>query len=390
MRLSAKNCRDKLFALHQGHLLEFCDSDGLLLQVMALDEALFLQQQKLIQQKTSQDHVLSPPSPFTPIEKISDSLKEFSKGSVGCLIVAGGQGTRLGFAGAKGLFPIGSTTLYKVLAERTLHASRKAHQFLPIAIMTSPDNHEETTTYFHKNDFFGLVPEQVDFFMQTEIPFLDENGNLFLDQHGEIAQGPDGNGWALKNFYLSGIWNKWFQKGVRTLNLTLIDNVLADPFDPQLVNFHVENDLDITVKGILRDNPEEKVGIFATQKEHLSVVEYSEVPEKERKSHSADGQLEYPYANISLFSFKMEAIPTWDFDKMPWHLAHKPAKRYDLAAPLAWKYEKFIFDVLSYTSNVKGILYPRKSCFAPLKDKSDLPQVQAALQLLSAAGNINL
>lgn len=390
MRLSAKNCREKLIALHQGHLLEFCESDALLLQIDALNDNLLFEQQKLIQQKAPQQHILSPPAPFIPVEKISNSWEELSKGSVGCLIVAGGQGTRLGFTGPKGLFPIGTTTLYKVLAERTLYASRKAHQYLPIALMTSPDNHEETTSYFHKNDYFGLLPEQIDFFMQTEIPFLDENGNLFLDQTGEIAHGPDGNGWALKNFYESGIWAKWNKKGVRTLNFSLIDNVLADPFDPQLINFHVEHGLDITVKGILRENPEEKVGIFVNQRERLSVVEYSEVSETERKARTSDGQLEYPYANISLFSFKMEAIPTWNFGEMPWHLAHKPAKRYDLSAPLAWKFEKFIFDILPISPHVKGILYPRKSCFAPLKDIKDLPAVQAALQDLSAAGSINL
>lgn len=389
MRHSAKNCRDKLDALGQSHLLKGCGSEPFLLQIEKLDERLFQEQQRLIRQPLPPLPPLSPPDPFTPVEGISNSYTQLSQGKVGCLIVAGGQGTRLGFKGPKGLFPIGSTTLYKILAERTLQASRKAHQFLPIAIMTSPDNHEETTAYFHKNDYFGLIPEQVDFLLQTELPLLDDAGNLFLGPAREIAQGPDGNGWALKNFHRSGLFEKWFQKGIRTLNFTLIDNVLADPFDPQLVNFHVEQNLDITVKGILRENPTEKVGIFAKQKGSLSVVEYSEFPAQECNA-LRDGKLEYPYANISLFSFKMEAIPTWDFDQMPWHLAHKPAIRHDQSRPLAWKFEKFIFDILPLAENVKGLLYPRKQCFAPLKSVEDLPRIQAALQSLSAAGNINL
>jgi len=381
MKQSSKDYKQKLHSLQQEHLLENPPSDSLLKQIECLDPEVFHQQQRLVKETVAHSFKLTPPPIFTPVETISvPNSKVF--GQAGCLVVAGGQGTRLGFKSAKGLFPVGAKTLYQITAERILKASQKAHRFLPLAIMTSPDNHEETQGYFQRHNFFGLCPEHVDFFSQTELPFLDDAGKLFLDPHGELAMGPDGNGWALKHFYLSGIWEKWFEKGVRALNFTLIDNLLADPFDAPLIQFHMENDSDITVKGILREDPLEKVGIFAEQNGHLSVVEYTEFPAEERQRRGTNGVLSYPYANISLFCFKMEAISNWDYAQMPWHLAHKPAQRHDLSSPPAWKFEKFIFDLLPLTKKVKGVLYPRASCFAPLKNPADLPHAQAALQSL--------
>lgn len=388
MTRSTKCCKEKLKALGQEHLINFCDSERLLLQIDALDEKLFSEQRKLIHQKETSFPALDPPETFTSVEQVSSDCQELSRGRVGCLIVAGGQGTRLGFKGAKGIFPLGSTSLYRILAEKTALASRKAHQFLPIALMTSSENHEETVAYFKAHDFFGLVPEQIDFFVQTEVPFLDDQGNLFIDPAGEIAQGPDGNGWALKNFLASGLWEKWYKKGVHTLNFTLIDNVLADPFDPQLINFHVNQGSDITVKAILREDPYEKVGIFARKNGMLTVVEYTEIQETERIAKTTTGQLAYPYANISLFAFNMAAIPGWNYEAMPWHLAHKPAQRKDLSTPLAWKFEKFIFDLIPFTSKVKGLLYPREQCFIPLKSAADIPAVLRALQILNLNDNI--
>lgn len=384
MRLSSKNYEqllNKLKALGQQHLLEGTPTEELLLEIETLDSNQFRKLQSLIHEPPPKYTRLAPSEPFIPVESLPTTLNDNC--TVGCLIVAGGQGTRLGFKGPKGMFKLGSKTLYQILAERTRLSNQKACRFLPIAIMTSPENREETEGYFRINDFFGLIPEQVEFFTQTEIPFLDDQGNLFLNSMGDIAQGPDGNGWALKNFYTSGIWEKWYKQGIRTLNFTLIDNLLADPFDPQLTNFHVEHNNDITVKAILREDPMEKVGIFAKLENRLNVIEYSEFPLEERLARLENGGLAYPYANISLFCFRMASIPEWNFEAMPWHLAHKPAQRKDLTSPLAWKFEKFIFDVLPLATKIGGLLYPRKSCFAPLKSKEDLPVVQAALQSLN-------
>lgn len=391
MPLSSKNFEhllSKLKALGQDHLLKELPSAQLLLEIEALDPNLFQNLQKLIHQQPSNELSLTPPDPFIPVEKLSSSLKFMNEGKVGCLIVAGGQGTRLGFKGAKGLFPIGSKTLYQILAERVLMTTQKARHFLPIAIMTSPQNREETEGYFRCKDFFGLLPEQVEFFTQTEIPFLDDEGNLFLDPQGEIAQGPDGNGWALKSFFKSGIWEKWRMQGIEALNFILIDNLLADPFDPQLINFHFEQKNDISVKAIPRENPMENVGIFAKGDGVLQVVEYTEFPLKKRTLLLPNGELAYPYANLSLFCFRMDAIPTWDYDLMPWHLARKPAKRQDLTSPPAWKFEKFIFDLLPFTRKVGGVLYPRKQAFAPFKSLDDLPNVLVALQTLNLDVNL--
>lgn len=213
------------------------------------------------------------------------------------------------------------------------------------------------------------------------MPFLNEEGNLFLDEIDQIAQGPDGNGSSLFHFVHSGIWNGWQSQGVRYLNYILIDNPLADPFDAALIGFHASQGNAITTKCCLRADAYEKVGVLATIGGRVHVVEYTEMPESERCATNSDGRLKYPCANLSLFCFTMEQVKYLAHNEMPLHLAYKSFGK--TKEQKAWKFEKFIFDLLPMCDNVKALLYPRERCFAPLKNAEgpdSLAAVQKALQ----------
>src|SRR5690606_12713280 len=119
-------------------------------------------------------------------------------------------------------------------------------------------NHEETVNFFDKHNNFGLAETQINFFSQEELPLLNAEGNFFLAERGSIAQGPDGNGSCLFWFLQSGLYQAWALKGIEHLNLILIDNALADPFDAELIGFHARTSADITVKCIERMTPDEK------------------------------------------------------------------------------------------------------------------------------------
>jgi UDP-N-acetylglucosamine/UDP-N-acetylgalactosamine diphosphorylase len=230
----------------------------------------------------------------------------------------------------------------------------------------------------------------VSFFSQRLLPLLDEEGNMFLDDVDSIAQGPDGNGFALKYFAESGLWHAWQAQGIRYINMILIDNPLADPFDVELVGFHERDGCDITVKCTPRRDIHEKVGVLVKVDGKAAVVEYTELSDDERKAHYTDGTLKHLCANLSLFCFSLDAIHKLNKQEMPLHLAHKAVKYVDKTGqvvqagnPMAWKFERFIFDVLPLAEHVKALLYPRTECFAPLKNFSgpDSPgTVQAALQ----------
>lgn len=408
--------RTKIESLQQQHLLKYWDQlnsgqqEHLLSQINSLDANIIQNMRQSL--KTHQE---PPPIKIAPFLEYSQSgnlgdksagQRLIAEGKVGCLIVAGGQGTRLRFEGPKGMFPITAVknkSLFQLFAEKTLTAGKRAGKPLPIAIMTSPLNHESTKGFFESNGYFGLNRNMVSFFSQSMLPLLDKEGNLFLEEPDSIAQGPDGNGSSLKHFVEAGIWDQWNRQGIRFLNFVLIDNPLADPFDPELLGFHQRMCNEITLKCAFRKDAKEKVGLVVKAEGRVSVIEYTELPEKERTALDNKGTLLHKCANLSLFCCDMGFVrdkAVARYDKMPMHLAFKSAKYIDdegdivvAREPIAWKFEKFIFDILPFADMPAALVYPRESCFAPLKNFSgdDSPEtVQAALQKLDKSTIANI
>ena len=219
---------------------------------------------------------------------------------------------------------------------------------LAAAIMTSPSNHDATVSFLEKNDLFGFPADQLFIFQQQELPFLDDEGNWFLQAPGKLATGPDGNGDCLKAFYQSGIWQKWKSQGIECVNTVLIDNPLADPFDIKLCNAHLNQKTDVTMKCIERISPDEKVGVVIKQDGKVKVVEYTEISQAPISA--------YPLANISLFCFGMSFIEKASSQQLSWHLQRKKTKD----GKDIWKFETFIFDLLEDAKRVKVLVSTRR------------------------------
>ena len=391
----------KLREINQQHLLKYWSElspdqqKNLLQQIEMLNLNTFQHQRQLL---------IADPSDASHLEAFDDYYfrgnlehKNFGRqlvkqGKVGCLLVAGGQGTRLRIQGPKGTFPVTPLThksLFQLFSEKVIAAGKQAGKRLSLAIMTSPQNHQETVRFFEKYQLFGLENDQVDFFTQGELPLLNREGNLFLEEKGKIAQGADGNGFALREFFISGIWNKWQTQGIQFLNFVLVDNPLADPFDAELIGFHAANGLEVTVKCTPKTNPNEKVGLLVKKNGKVAVVEYSEISQEELFATDARGGLKHCCANLSLFCFSLDFIKKVHQKQMPLHRALKAAKWLnDLEetvyseTPSFWKFERFIFDLLEDSQKVKALLYPREECFAPLKNftgPDSIADVQLAL-----------
>lgn len=388
--------KSKLSTIKQEHLLKYWDNlspdsqKALLEQINDLDETFFQKQKELLNQP------LSPPKELKSFSNYSlsgnkadqkEGRRLLSKGLMGCILIAGGQGTRLGFNGPKGLFPITKIkqkTLFQLFAEKVVAASKQAQCKLQVAIMTSPFNHLAIWNHFVANNFFGLDSEQVSFFIQGTLPFLNQEGDLFLERENLIAQGPDGNGSSLKNFFEAALWAKWLLAGVRYVNYVLIDNPLADPFDAELLGFHHRKKAEITVKCTTRRNVEEKVGLLTCTEDGVRVVEYSEMPQQEGIAQQPDGTLKHKCANLSLFCMNMDIVKqaALHYKAMPLHCALKAAKEIDKPTTV-WKFETYIFDVLPFANKVSALLYPHEQCFAPLKNfegNNSVDTVQDALQ----------
>ena len=99
--------------------------------------------------------------------------KELREGKVAALLVAGGQGSRLGYDGPKGCYSIGPITgapLFYFHARKILARSIRYGAPIPFYVMTSEANNEATVKCFEENDYFGLNPEDVFFFTQGMWP----------------------------------------------------------------------------------------------------------------------------------------------------------------------------------------------------------------------------
>jgi UDP-N-acetylglucosamine/UDP-N-acetylgalactosamine diphosphorylase len=308
------------------------------------------------------------------------------QGKVGCLILAGGQGTRLGFDGPKGSFPISpikGKSLFQLFCERTRAASIWSGHPLPLCIMTSAANHSQTVDFLQNHHYFGLPPSQVFFIEQEMLPLLDDRGHWLLESPGKIAEGPDGNGQALNLFFARGIWEKWKALGIEYLNVIFVDNALADPFDPEFVGFTEQAGVDAALKAVERLSPDEKMGILAECAGKLKVIEYSEIPANASQ---------FTLSSTGMFCISMEFIRYLYQDSnvaLPLHLARKTAPvllgtAKGLVQEMAriWKCERFIFDLLDYARCSAVLVCPREKIYAPLKNATGEKGVETVKQAL--------
>ncbi len=372
----------QLKLISQSHLLELFPSllkeeqEVLIENILAVDVQKFKKQQALFSQDRSVPQEITPYKSLLKSgskEKAELGLKAVSQGKCGAILIAGGQGTRLGHEGPKGTFPITPIyhkSLFQIFCERVKKASEKAQRDLPLAIMTSPVNDHLTRGFFAQHKYFGLKESQIYFFTQTELPLVDLEGHLFLDDKTQIAYGPDGNGSCFTEFEGQGVLKKWKDLGIEYLNVVLVDNPLADPYDFELFGELIQSKSDLSLKSCTRLSSKEKVGIIVSQDEKPVVLEYHEIPSNTLFD-------EEPAANLSLFALTLEFAKKCAKVDLPFHKVVKKAPRFDFeiqktVQPLksnCWKSETYIFDVLPYSKKTTVLTYPREHIFCPLKNK---------------------
>lgn len=372
----------KLKLLNQVHLVQNWDrlnpkdQQTVLDQINLIDPQTFKTQQKLVQESTA----LSPFEPFSAYEESGNQAYKdkgnqlINSGKVGCIILAGGQGTRLGFDGPKGAFVIPGIekTLFQLFAEQIRG---------PVAIMTSPKNDAATKSYWEQNKFFNL--KNIEFFQQSELPILDSSGNLFLEEAAHIAFGPNGNGSVFHHFAESGLLGQWLQNGIEIIQIILIDNALAHPFDAELIGYHSTKNAEITLKCTKRLDANEKVGVLVVSDHKVKVLEYSELGD-----HKEGDFL----ANLSLMCLDIHFFKKISKNALPLHKALKKVPYWDSKLqkqilpnqPNSWKFEEFVFDVIPYASKVEALACPRSECFAPLKNATGADSPATVLKALQS------
>lgn len=314
------------------------------------------------------------------------------QGEVGILLVAGGAGSRLGFDGPKGLFPIGAVsgrTLFQVHVDRLRAVGRRFGSIPPLYVMTSPDNDAETRRYFAENGNFGLPAERLMIFPQGVAPAIDESGKLLMADTHALALAPNGNGGLFPAMSHSGAFAHMRKLGVETISYIQVDNALADAADAPFIGHHLRAASEFACKAIPKRDALEKVGNYARVGGKLGIVEYYEVPDELVTQRNDAGELLFNFGNPGLFLWSVSfAERQASRSDLPIHRAHKKVACIDEAGapiepsePNAFKLETFALDTLADAQRPLVYACQREAEFAPVKngEGEDSPATARAL-----------
>lgn len=336
-------------------------------------------------------------------------LEAISKGEVGVILMAGGQGTRLGSSSPKGCYNIGlpsQKSLFQIQAEKLqkiqnlANAKHGTNAKINWYIMTSKPTRNATEQFFIDNKYFGLENSQVTFFNQGTLPCFDKEGEkILLESKDAIAESPDGNGGLYKAIYTNNLLKDFETKGIKHIHMYCVDNVLVRVADPTFIGFSIDKKFQLSTKVVRKRDASESVGLIVLDEDlqRPAVIEYSEIDSKLSEQKDSNGLLTFRAANIVNHYYSVEllqnSITNWidNQEFLPFHIAYKKIPSlnsegvfYKPTEPNGIKLEQFIFDVFKSIELSKfGCLeVERSEEFSPLKNgsgaKNDTPETSVA------------
>ena len=347
------------------------------------------------------------PASFFPLTPKDDATRELYRsasaagekalreGRVCCLTVAGGQGTRLGFDGPKGTYPIGpvsGASLFSYFAGAIRRAGIKYGHRITWYIMTSLLNREATVEFFQRNAFFGLEPEQLFFFTQGTMPAIGYDGKLLLSAKNSLALSPDGHGGTLLALRKSGALERMEREGTEIISYFQVDNPLVKMCDPLFIGLHELENSDMSAIMLAKTGPREKLGNFCVSGGRVNIIEYSDLPEELAEKRNPDGSLAFVAGSPAIHMISRRFVADLTAEgvlKLPWHRADKKIPTVDVAgnpvkpeSPNGVKLESFIFDALPLAKRTMILEGDRKEVFAPTKNATGVDSAESCRLML--------
>lgn len=382
-----------LEAAGQGHVLRFWDKldetarAALLAQIEALDFAAIARMQGILADAGKPVNAGSDfePAPVAELGEVAHASAVakgealLREGKVAVLLVAGGQGSRLGYEGPKGAYPIGPVTeehsLFWYHTRKLVGLAKTYGATVPFYIMTSETNDAATRAHFEANGWFGMDPADVRFFIQGMWPALDPQGKIILDTPGHIFMSPDGHGGTLAALDRSGALADMARRGIEQVFFFQVDNPMVEVADPAFIGFHASQHADMTLKVCLKRDAHEGMGVVVRRGDHFAMVEYSELTDEQMERINPDGTLWLRYGSPAIHVFSYDFLRREADKDMPLHLAHKKIPYVNDAgeivkpsAPNGYKFEKFIFDVMPNAKTLLNLAFDRTQEFSPVKN----------------------
>lgn len=366
---------------NQEHLLKFME------RLNASDQKKFLNDLKKIDfelintlyNKKDTSQSIGKITPVNPINREDVQDKEniinigkniVNEGKLALITMAGGQGTRLGFNKAKGMYKINDKSLFEIISDTIKKYN------IAWLIMTSDENNLDTVNFFKENKNFGI--KNVKIFKQEMLPLVDENGKILVGENGFIKFGADGSGGIYKALATNNLIEYLKSLNVKYTFINGVDNVLTNPVDFLLIGLTEKNNYELASKSVVKVNPEEKVGVFCYIDNKPAVVEYVNLSDDMRYKKNAEGSYEYYDAHVLANLLSVGLLDRIKNKPLNYYAAHKKSsflsdnnELIKPEKPNAYKFESFLFDGFSYTNDFLILRTKRNNEFAPIKNSDE-------------------
>ena len=318
-----------------------------------------------------------------------DAIKE---GKIGAVLLAGGMGPRLGLDKPKGELNVGinrDLCIFNCLINNLLDVTNEAGAYVPLYIMTSEKNNDETIRFFEEKNFFGYPKEYVKFFIQEMAAAVDFDGKLLLEGPGRLATSPNGNGGWFTSLAKAGLLDDIKSRGVEWLNIFAVDNVLQRIADPSFIGATLLSGADSGSKVVHKVDAYEKMGALCKKGGKPYIVEYYELSKEMAEATDESGDYLYAFGVILNYIFKVSRLEEIMNNRMPVHVVEKKIPYIDdkgelikPSEPNGYKFETLVVDMVAMMNDSVPYEVIREKEFAPIKNLHGVDSLDSARELL--------
>lgn len=323
-------------------------------------------------------------------------LKAIREGKVGAVLLAGGQGTRLGLDRPKGTLNIGVAKelyLFEQLLRNLMDVTDEAGVYVPLYIMTSNINNADTTAFFEEHDYFGYPKDYVKFFVQEMVPACDYEGRIYMESQTEVAMSPNGNGGWFSSMVNAGLLSDIKERGIEWINVFAVDNCLQRIADPMFVGATIAYGCESGAKVVRKAAPDERVGVLCTEDGKPSIAEYYEMTEEMATARKENGDLKYGFGVILNYLFSEKKLEQVADARMPIHVVEKKIPYMDVDGtfvkpeqPNGYKFETLVLDMVHMMDDCIPYEVVREREFAPIKNLHGVDSLDSARELMKGCG----
>lgn len=315
---------------------------------------------------------------------------------VGAVLLAGGQGTRLGFDKPKGMFNVGITRelyIFECLIHNLMDVVKQIDTWVPLYIMTSDKNHNDTVGFFEEKNYFGYNKEYIHFFKQDMAPSVDYNGKLLMEEKDRLSLSPNGNGGWFHSLQNAGLISQMKEIGIEWLTVFAVDNVLQRINDPAYVGAIIASGCDCGGKVVRKADPQERVGVLCLEDGKPSIVEYYEMTDDMIHLRNDNGDLLYNFGVILNYMFRLDKLEEIVNKELPVHIVEKKipyinenGQLVKPTTPNGYKFEELVLDMIHLMDSCLPYEVVRNHEFAPIKNPTGIDSVESARELLKENG----